>query len=72
MEFSFLSRFFFYIDVEGAGRGAIAREDLQVGDIAMEIPASMIISEELLYESDMVILLLYKHLIDGRLAMQFF
>ncbi|XP_012857489.1 PREDICTED: N-lysine methyltransferase setd6 [Erythranthe guttata] len=39
--------------VEGAGRGAIAKEDLQVGDIAMEIPVSIIISEELLYESEM-------------------
>ncbi|KAK6127064.1 hypothetical protein DH2020_039188 [Rehmannia glutinosa] len=40
-------------DVEGAGRGAIAKEDLKVGDIALEIPVSVIISEELLYESDM-------------------
>ncbi|KAK6127090.1 hypothetical protein DH2020_039174 [Rehmannia glutinosa] len=39
--------------VEGAGRGAIAKEDLKVGDIALEIPVSVIISEELLYESDM-------------------
>ncbi|KAI3446646.1 hypothetical protein Pfo_003311 [Paulownia fortunei] len=39
--------------VEGAGRGAIAREDLKVGDIALEIPVSVIISGELLYESDM-------------------
>ncbi|KAL7134387.1 hypothetical protein ABFS83_11G023400 [Erythranthe nasuta] len=39
--------------VEGAGRGAIAKEDLQVGDIAMEIPVSIVISEELLYESEM-------------------
>ena len=43
-----------YTDVEGAGRGAIAMEDLEVGDIAMEIPASIIISEDLVYESDMV------------------
>ncbi|XP_035538857.1 uncharacterized protein LOC108998805 isoform X2 [Juglans regia] len=39
--------------VEGAGRGAIAREDLNVGDIALEIPVSIVISEELVYTSDM-------------------
>ncbi|KAG5563701.1 hypothetical protein RHGRI_000040 [Rhododendron griersonianum] len=39
--------------VEGAGRGAIATEDLKVGDIALEIPVSAIISEELVHESDM-------------------
>ncbi|PON97914.1 Rubisco LSMT methyltransferase [Trema orientale] len=39
--------------VEGAGRGAIAREDLKVGDTALEIPASLIISEELVKKSDM-------------------
>ncbi|CAL0307024.1 unnamed protein product [Lupinus luteus] len=39
--------------IEGAGRGAIARKDLKVGDIALEIPLSIIISEELLYETDM-------------------
>ncbi|XP_048323513.2 uncharacterized protein LOC107410546 isoform X2 [Ziziphus jujuba] len=39
--------------VKDAGRGAIAREDLKVGDAALEIPASLIISEELLRESDM-------------------
>ena len=43
-----------HIDVEGAGRGAIAMEDLEVGDIAMEIPASIIISEDLVHKSDMV------------------
>ena len=41
-------------DVEGAGRGAVAREDLKVGDTALEIPASLIISEELVKKSDMV------------------
>ncbi|XP_057463389.1 uncharacterized protein LOC130753520 isoform X2 [Actinidia eriantha] len=41
------------IDVEGAGRGAIATEDLKVGDIALEIPVSVIISEELVHKSDM-------------------
>ncbi|GER27814.1 SET domain-containing protein [Striga asiatica] len=39
--------------VGGAGRGAIARENLNVGDIALEVPVSLIISGELLYESDM-------------------
>ncbi|OMP07763.1 hypothetical protein COLO4_07069 [Corchorus olitorius] len=39
--------------IEGAGRGAIAMENLEVGDIAMEIPASIIISEDLVYKSDM-------------------
>ncbi|KAL2928926.1 [Fructose-bisphosphate aldolase]-lysine N-methyltransferase chloroplastic [Bienertia sinuspersici] len=39
--------------VEGAGRGALAAEDLGVGDIALEIPVSVIISEDLVYESDM-------------------
>lgn len=43
-----------YTDIEGAGRGAIAMEDLEVGDIAMEIPASIIISEDLVHKSDMV------------------
>uniref|UniRef100_A0A2N9EEV0 SET domain-containing protein n=1 Tax=Fagus sylvatica TaxID=28930 RepID=A0A2N9EEV0_FAGSY len=41
--------------VEGAGRGAIARENLNVGDIALEIPVSTIISEELVLESNMVV-----------------
>lgn len=44
----------FGLDVKGAGRGAIAREDLKVGDTALEIPVSIIISSELLHESDMV------------------
>lgn len=39
--------------VEGAGRGAIAKEDLKVGDIALEIPASLVISENLVCETDM-------------------
>uniref|UniRef100_A0A5B6YT39 Putative SET domain-containing protein n=1 Tax=Davidia involucrata TaxID=16924 RepID=A0A5B6YT39_DAVIN len=43
--------------VEGAGRGAIAVEDLIVGDVALEIPVSVIISEELVHESDMFPLL---------------
>ena len=43
-----------YVDVEGAGRGALAAEDLGVGEIALEIPISVVISEDLVYESDMV------------------
>ncbi|KAJ6330857.1 hypothetical protein OIU76_009450 [Salix suchowensis] len=39
--------------VEGAGRGAIATKDLKVGDIALEIPVSTIISEEHVHKSDM-------------------
>ncbi|XP_024019736.1 histone-lysine N-methyltransferase setd3 [Morus notabilis] len=39
--------------VEGAGRGAIAREDLNVGDTALEIPTSLIISDKLVKKSDM-------------------
>ncbi|XP_027916187.1 uncharacterized protein LOC114175624 isoform X2 [Vigna unguiculata] len=38
---------------ERAGRGAIARKDLNVGDIALEIPVSIIISEELIHETQM-------------------
>ncbi|WOG96856.1 hypothetical protein DCAR_0416194 [Daucus carota subsp. sativus] len=39
--------------VEGAGRGAIAKENLKVGDIALVIPVTVIISEELVHKSDM-------------------
>ncbi|KAL9325979.1 hypothetical protein ACSQ67_006624 [Phaseolus vulgaris] len=39
--------------IEGAGRGAIARKDLKVGDIALEIPVSIIISEEVIQETEM-------------------
>ncbi|KAL3623885.1 hypothetical protein CASFOL_032701 [Castilleja foliolosa] len=39
--------------VEGAGRGAIAREDMKYGDTALEVPVSVIISEEILNKSDM-------------------
>ncbi|KAI3775319.1 hypothetical protein L1987_49890 [Smallanthus sonchifolius] len=38
---------------EGAGRGAIASEDLEVGDIALEIPASVIISEDFVHKTSM-------------------
>ncbi|XP_047322847.1 N-lysine methyltransferase SETD6 isoform X2 [Impatiens glandulifera] len=48
--------------VEGAGRGAIAKEDLKVGDVALEVPVSAIISEELLHVSDMAPIL---ELING-------
>lgn len=43
-----------HIGIEGYGRGALAIEDLNVGDIALEIPVSIIISEECVYQSDMV------------------
>ncbi|KAF3452795.1 hypothetical protein FNV43_RR03228 [Rhamnella rubrinervis] len=43
--------------VEGAGRGAIALEDLKVGDTALEIPASLIICEKLVHESEMYLVL---------------
>ncbi|XP_044470975.1 uncharacterized protein LOC123199978 [Mangifera indica] len=39
--------------IEAAGRGAIAIEDLKVGDIALEIPVSVIISEDIVYQSDL-------------------
>uniref|UniRef100_A0A453GIT3 Rubisco LSMT substrate-binding domain-containing protein n=1 Tax=Aegilops tauschii subsp. strangulata TaxID=200361 RepID=A0A453GIT3_AEGTS len=42
---------------EGAGRGMLASEDLGVDDIALEIPESLIISEELLCQSDMFLAL---------------
>ena len=46
-----------HTDIEGAGRGAIAREDLEVGDIALEIPVSIIISEDLVHKTSMVSLI---------------
>ncbi|KDO46508.1 hypothetical protein CISIN_1g008726mg [Citrus sinensis] len=39
--------------VGGAGRGAVAMEDLRVGDIALEIPVSIILSKDLVHKSDM-------------------
>ncbi|XP_038889412.1 uncharacterized protein LOC120079325 isoform X2 [Benincasa hispida] len=39
--------------VEGAGRGTIATEDLEVGDTVLEIPLAIIISEELVQKSTM-------------------
>nr|XP_027069744.1 N-lysine methyltransferase setd6-like isoform X2 [Coffea arabica] len=39
--------------VEGAGRGAIAKEDLKIGDIALEVPVSLVISENLVFETGM-------------------
>ncbi|PKU77864.1 [Fructose-bisphosphate aldolase]-lysine N-methyltransferase, chloroplastic [Dendrobium catenatum] len=38
---------------EGANRGAVALEDINVGESALEIPESIIISEDRLHESDM-------------------
>uniref|UniRef100_A0A6V7QRL5 SET domain-containing protein n=1 Tax=Ananas comosus var. bracteatus TaxID=296719 RepID=A0A6V7QRL5_ANACO len=37
---------------EGAGRGTVASEDLSIGDVALEVPESLIISEDLVYGSD--------------------
>ncbi|XP_031388682.1 uncharacterized protein LOC116201557 isoform X2 [Punica granatum] len=39
--------------IEGFGRGATAKEDLKVGDIALEIPVHAIICEETMLESDL-------------------
>ncbi|GKC04930.1 SET domain-containing protein, partial [Tanacetum coccineum] len=39
--------------VEGAGRGTIAKQDLEVGDVALEIPVSVIISDDLVRETSM-------------------
>lgn len=50
----------FIPDVKGAGRGAIAEKDLKVGDIALEIPVSIIINEELVCQTDMVLVLVEK------------
>ncbi|KAL5221162.1 hypothetical protein ABZP36_025875 [Zizania latifolia] len=44
---------------QGAGRGMVASENIGVGDIALEIPESVIISEELLCQSDMFLALRY-------------
>lgn len=46
--------FYLPTDFEEAGRGAVASEDMSIGDIALEIPVSLIISEDLVYNSDMV------------------
>ncbi|RZC63945.1 hypothetical protein C5167_025714 [Papaver somniferum] len=53
LSYSLLLWFIACIDVEGAGRGAVAAEDLEVGECALEIPVSIIVSEDLVYESDM-------------------
>lgn len=42
-------------DFEGAGRGAVALENIYVGETALEIPESFIISEAVLIDSKMVI-----------------
>lgn len=39
--------------MEGASRGAIAADERKVGDTALEIPMSLIVSEELM-QADMV------------------
>lgn len=43
-----------YVAYKGAGRGAMAAEDISIGDVALEIPEALIICEELVFESDMV------------------
>ncbi|KAL6842249.1 hypothetical protein ACP4OV_027897 [Aristida adscensionis] len=42
---------------QGAGRGMLASENIDVGDIALEIPESLIISEELLWQSEVFLAL---------------
>lgn len=42
---------------QGAGRGMIASESIGVGDIALEIPESLIISDELLCQSEVFLAL---------------
>lgn len=49
------------IDIEGFGRGAIAVTDLKVGDIALEIPVSAVISEDAMKKSDMVYFCVSRH-----------
>ncbi|CAH2051295.1 unnamed protein product [Thlaspi arvense] len=39
--------------IDGYGRGAVASQDLKIGDVAIEIPISSIISEECVNNSDM-------------------
>ncbi|CAN4105461.1 unnamed protein product [Withania somnifera] len=39
---------------DGAGRGAVARQDMRIGDIALEIPLSIVITENLVHEHEMV------------------
>ncbi|PWA82046.1 SET domain-containing protein [Artemisia annua] len=41
------------LDVEGAGRGAIAKQDLEVGNVALEITVCVIISDDLVRETSM-------------------
>ncbi|XP_037497351.1 uncharacterized protein LOC105635593 isoform X2 [Jatropha curcas] len=41
------------VHVEGAGRGAIATKNLNVGDVALEVPISIVISEEIVRPSEM-------------------
>ncbi|TVU42144.1 hypothetical protein EJB05_08535 [Eragrostis curvula] len=46
-----------YLVFQGAGRGMLASESLGVGDVALEIPESLIISQELLSESEVFVAL---------------
>ncbi|XP_028775367.1 uncharacterized protein LOC114732238 [Neltuma alba] len=43
----------FYTRYQRSRRGAVAEKDLKVGDIALEIPVSIIINEDLVRETDM-------------------
>jgi hypothetical protein len=42
------------LSFKGAGRVLIASDDLSIGGTALKIPESLIISEDLVFESDMV------------------
>lgn len=44
-------------EFNGAGRGALAVEDINIGEAALEIPQSIIISEQHIYGSNMVLFL---------------
>lgn len=46
--------FFFNLGFKGAGRGLIASDKLSIGEAALEIPESLIISEDLIFQSEMV------------------
>jgi hypothetical protein len=61
MKFLFLDRvlkclLIMHLGFKGAGRGLIASDEISIGDAALEIPESLIISEDLVFESDMVCL----------------
>ncbi|XP_020523784.1 N-lysine methyltransferase SETD6 isoform X2 [Amborella trichopoda] len=44
-------------EFEDMGRGAIAVENMDIGDAALEIPVSIIICEDIVYDSDMFMVL---------------